>query len=288
MSGAATGRCPQGAGTFHSQQLRQSGVAEAAEAGEDVASWTAAAAASAAAAATSARRSFTAAPGICRRGAGSVGRRGAVCPSVGRFLPPGRRTCPGPDTPVVPAPGRAGALLMTGTGQLPCRIRARLLQYVRAPRPGLVRPAPRACPGDPRRARSPVPAHRRTRAGLRPGRKAGAGGPGRRPEPSTGPAGTRPGPAGRVPARPARSSRLPPAGHRCVVATPSPRLGSTRHPSGERQPVALEILGLDGLSESVYRALLADPDADLDALARRLGVDGPAVRTRCAGWSSCP
>ncbi len=36
--------------------------------------------------------------------------------------------------------------------------------------------------------------------------------------------------------------------------------------------MALEILGLDGLSESVYRALLADPDADLTALADRLGV----------------
>jgi sugar-specific transcriptional regulator TrmB len=42
--------------------------------------------------------------------------------------------------------------------------------------------------------------------------------------------------------------------------------------------VALEILGLDGLSESVYRAMLADPDADLDALAARLGVSGAAVR----------
>lgn len=36
--------------------------------------------------------------------------------------------------------------------------------------------------------------------------------------------------------------------------------------------MALEILGLDGLSESVYRELLTDPDADLDALAVRLGV----------------
>ena len=37
--------------------------------------------------------------------------------------------------------------------------------------------------------------------------------------------------------------------------------------------MALEILGLDGLPEAVYRALLADPDADLSALARQLGVD---------------
>ena len=58
----------------------------------------------------------------------------------------------------------------------------------------------------------------------------------------------------------------------------SPRLVSSRHSSGERRPVALEILGLDGLSESVYRALLADPDADLAALAGRLGTDEPAVR----------
>jgi sugar-specific transcriptional regulator TrmB len=36
--------------------------------------------------------------------------------------------------------------------------------------------------------------------------------------------------------------------------------------------VALEILGLDGLSESVYRAMLANPDADLSELAGRLGV----------------
>jgi sugar-specific transcriptional regulator TrmB/DNA-binding CsgD family transcriptional regulator len=43
--------------------------------------------------------------------------------------------------------------------------------------------------------------------------------------------------------------------------------------------VALEILGLDGLAESVYRALLADPDADLDVLARRLGVEESAVRS---------
>ncbi|MFL6127853.1 MAG: LuxR C-terminal-related transcriptional regulator [Mycobacteriales bacterium] len=37
--------------------------------------------------------------------------------------------------------------------------------------------------------------------------------------------------------------------------------------------MALEILGLDGLPESVYRALLADPDADLSVLAGQLGVD---------------
>ena len=42
------------------------------------------------------------------------------------------------------------------------------------------------------------------------------------------------------------------------------------YPSGERQSVALEILGLDGLSESVYRAMLANPDADLDELAGKL------------------
>ncbi|CAA9290037.1 MAG: hypothetical protein AVDCRST_MAG41-4488 [uncultured Corynebacteriales bacterium] len=42
--------------------------------------------------------------------------------------------------------------------------------------------------------------------------------------------------------------------------------------------MTLEILGLDGLSESVYRAMLADPDADLDALAARLGVPGSEVR----------
>jgi sugar-specific transcriptional regulator TrmB len=36
--------------------------------------------------------------------------------------------------------------------------------------------------------------------------------------------------------------------------------------------VALEILGLDGLSESVYRAMLANPDADLGELAGKLGV----------------
>jgi sugar-specific transcriptional regulator TrmB/DNA-binding CsgD family transcriptional regulator len=40
----------------------------------------------------------------------------------------------------------------------------------------------------------------------------------------------------------------------------------------------LEILGLDGLSESVYRAMLANPDADLDALAEQLGVPGKDVR----------
>jgi sugar-specific transcriptional regulator TrmB/DNA-binding CsgD family transcriptional regulator len=40
----------------------------------------------------------------------------------------------------------------------------------------------------------------------------------------------------------------------------------------------LEILGLDGLSESVYRAMLANPDADLDALAETLGVSSAAVR----------
>jgi sugar-specific transcriptional regulator TrmB/DNA-binding CsgD family transcriptional regulator len=34
----------------------------------------------------------------------------------------------------------------------------------------------------------------------------------------------------------------------------------------------LEILGLDGLSESVYRAMLASPDSDLDELAATLGV----------------
>lgn len=34
--------------------------------------------------------------------------------------------------------------------------------------------------------------------------------------------------------------------------------------------MALEILGLDGLSESVYRAMLANPDADLDELAGKL------------------
>jgi sugar-specific transcriptional regulator TrmB len=40
----------------------------------------------------------------------------------------------------------------------------------------------------------------------------------------------------------------------------------------------LEILGLDGLSESVYRTLLADPDADLRTVARRLGVGDGEVR----------
>jgi sugar-specific transcriptional regulator TrmB len=39
--------------------------------------------------------------------------------------------------------------------------------------------------------------------------------------------------------------------------------------------VALEILGLDGLSEAVYRAMLENPDADLDLLAGTLEV--PAV-----------
>jgi sugar-specific transcriptional regulator TrmB len=42
--------------------------------------------------------------------------------------------------------------------------------------------------------------------------------------------------------------------------------------------VALEILGLDGLSESVYRAMLANPDADLDQLAVELGVATADVR----------
>ncbi|HEY6745930.1 MAG TPA: LuxR C-terminal-related transcriptional regulator [Mycobacteriales bacterium] len=42
--------------------------------------------------------------------------------------------------------------------------------------------------------------------------------------------------------------------------------------------MALEILGLDGLSESVYRAMLSNPDADLDALAGTLGVAGAEVR----------
>ena len=36
--------------------------------------------------------------------------------------------------------------------------------------------------------------------------------------------------------------------------------------------MALEILGLDGLSESVYRAMLANPDAELAELANALGV----------------
>jgi DNA-binding CsgD family transcriptional regulator len=44
----------------------------------------------------------------------------------------------------------------------------------------------------------------------------------------------------------------------------------------------LEILGLDGLSESVYRALLADPDADLVVLADRLSVDVAEVRRAMA------
>ena len=42
--------------------------------------------------------------------------------------------------------------------------------------------------------------------------------------------------------------------------------------------MALEILGLNGLPESVYRALLADPHADLTVLARKLGVPGAEVR----------
>ncbi len=41
--------------------------------------------------------------------------------------------------------------------------------------------------------------------------------------------------------------------------------------------MALEILGLNGLSETVYRAMLADPEADLDALAARLRVPGSDV-----------
>lgn len=42
--------------------------------------------------------------------------------------------------------------------------------------------------------------------------------------------------------------------------------------------MALEILGLDGLSESVYRALLSDPDSELAAVADRLGVEEQDVR----------
>jgi sugar-specific transcriptional regulator TrmB/DNA-binding CsgD family transcriptional regulator len=42
--------------------------------------------------------------------------------------------------------------------------------------------------------------------------------------------------------------------------------------------VALEILGLDGLSEAVYRALLADPEPDLGDVAGRLGVAESEVR----------
>ena len=42
--------------------------------------------------------------------------------------------------------------------------------------------------------------------------------------------------------------------------------------------MALEILGLDGLSEAVYRAMLENPDADLDVLAVALGVPGREVR----------
>jgi sugar-specific transcriptional regulator TrmB len=50
------------------------------------------------------------------------------------------------------------------------------------------------------------------------------------------------------------------------------------YPKRKRQSVALEILGLDGLSESVYRALLGNPDSDLDALALTLDVPGSEVR----------
>lgn len=46
--------------------------------------------------------------------------------------------------------------------------------------------------------------------------------------------------------------------------------------------MALEILGLDGLSESVYRAMLANPEADLDVLAVSLGVAGTEVRQALA------
>jgi DNA-binding CsgD family transcriptional regulator/sugar-specific transcriptional regulator TrmB len=42
--------------------------------------------------------------------------------------------------------------------------------------------------------------------------------------------------------------------------------------------VALEILGLDGLSEAVYRAMLENPEADLDLLAQSLEVSGADVR----------
>lgn len=42
--------------------------------------------------------------------------------------------------------------------------------------------------------------------------------------------------------------------------------------------MTLEILGLDGLSEAVYRAMLENPDADLDVLAVALGVPGAEVR----------
>lgn len=41
--------------------------------------------------------------------------------------------------------------------------------------------------------------------------------------------------------------------------------------------MALEILGLDGMSEAVYRAMLENPDADLDLLARSLGVPATEV-----------
>ena len=44
--------------------------------------------------------------------------------------------------------------------------------------------------------------------------------------------------------------------------------------------MALEILGLDGLSESVYRAMLANPDADLTELAGKLGVPVTEVNRR--------
>ena len=43
--------------------------------------------------------------------------------------------------------------------------------------------------------------------------------------------------------------------------------------------MALEILGLDGLSESVYRAMLVNPDADLTELAGKLGVPLTEVNT---------
>lgn len=43
--------------------------------------------------------------------------------------------------------------------------------------------------------------------------------------------------------------------------------------------MALEILGLNGLPESVYRALLADPHADLGVLAGKLGVPESEVRS---------
>jgi sugar-specific transcriptional regulator TrmB len=40
----------------------------------------------------------------------------------------------------------------------------------------------------------------------------------------------------------------------------------------------LEILGLDGVSESVYRVMLTDPGVDLDVLAEQLGVPATEVR----------